>query len=284
MIARRLTRPLFILLIVYVLLVGATYTGILTPTLRWIDVGIVAGVLVVWAWSQRRWRWQRTPLDLAIVVWIAAFALSLLTNLNSWRRIALGLWFMGVYIGAWYLLAQALANRALRRTWLIDALLIAGVPVVFVGFAQVWLALISGLPLPRPVGTLGNANTLAALLVMLIPFTAGRLAESRTPLPRVLLASVHARQSGAAGVNLLARRLDRRRRWAGGLGRAALSDPPALGCSCPTPKSRTDHAGANRGSRRVRSCSSTRSASAGAGLICARGSTRRRWNCSLSAR
>ena len=38
MIAQRLTRPLFILLIVYVLLVGATYTGILTPALRWIDV------------------------------------------------------------------------------------------------------------------------------------------------------------------------------------------------------------------------------------------------------
>ncbi len=144
-------------------------------------------MLVVWAWSQRRWQWQTTPLDLAIVVWIVAFALSLLTNLDSWRRIALGLWFMGVYIGAWYLLWQALANRVLRRAWLIDALLIAGVPVVFVGFAQVWLAITSGLPLPRPVGTLGNANTLAALLVMLIPFTAGRLAESRAPLARVLL-------------------------------------------------------------------------------------------------
>ncbi len=187
MIVRRLTRPLFILLIVYLLLIGATYTGILTPALRWIDVGIVAGVLIVWAWSQRRWRWQTTPLDRAIAVWIAAFALSLLTNLDSWRRIALGLWFMGVYVGAWYLLSHALANRALRRAWLIDALLIAGVPVVFVGFAQVWLALTSGLPLPRPVGTLGNPNTLAALLVMLIPFTAGRLAESKAPLPRVLL-------------------------------------------------------------------------------------------------
>ena len=54
-------------------------------------------------------------------------------------------------------------------------------------FAQVWLALTSGLPLPRPVGTLGNANTLAALLVLLIPFTAGRLAASKTPLSRVLL-------------------------------------------------------------------------------------------------
>ena len=61
--------------------------------------------LIVWAWSQRRWRWQTTPLDFAIAVWIVAFALSLLTNLDSWRRIALGLWFMGVYIGVWYLLA-----------------------------------------------------------------------------------------------------------------------------------------------------------------------------------
>ena len=187
MIARRLTRPLFILLIVYLLLVGATYTGILTPVLRWIDMGIAGGVLIVWAWNQRRWRWQTTPLDLAIAIWIAAFALSLLTNLDSWRRIALGLWFMGIYVGAWYLLSHALANRALRRAWLIDALLIAGVPVVFVGFAQVWLALTSGLPIPRPVGTLGNPNTLAALLVLLIPFTAGWLVEAKAPLPRVLL-------------------------------------------------------------------------------------------------
>ena len=93
---------------------------------------------------------------------------------------------MGVYIGVWYVLQDALANRALRREWLVDALLIAGVPVVFVGYAQVELALTSGFALPRPVGTLGNANALAAFLVMLIPLHAGRIVEVRAPLARVM--------------------------------------------------------------------------------------------------
>ncbi len=199
MLFRRLIRPVLIVLIAYVLLVGATYTGILTPALRWIDVGIVVGVGLAWSWTQRHWRWQRTPLDLAIVIWIAAFVLSLVTNLDSWRRIAMGLWFMGLYVGAWYVLIQALANGALRRLWLIDAVLIAGVPVVFVGFAQVWLAITNELALPRPVGTLGNANTLAAFLVVLLPFAAGRLMSMKSPLSRVLLALY----TGASGALLL---------------------------------------------------------------------------------
>ena len=105
-------------------------------------------------------------------------------NLESWRRISIGLWYVGVYIGAWYLLQDAFANRGLRREWLIDAILIAGVPVMFVGYAQVELALTSGLPLPRPVGTLGNANALGALLALLLPLIAGRLTVSRSPLTR----------------------------------------------------------------------------------------------------
>ena len=88
---------------------------------------------------------------------------------------------MGVYIGAWYLLQDIFANRGLRREWLVDALLIAGVPVVFVGYAQVEVALTGGLPLPRPVGTLGNANALAAFLVMLIPFALGAFAAAKSP-------------------------------------------------------------------------------------------------------
>lgn len=182
-----LKRAALILTIVYTILLGATYDGILNAQRRLIDVILVGVLVLVWLWNRRNWRWHRTPLDWAMVLWGAAFALSLLTNLDVGRRIAIGLWFVGLYVGIWYALQDALANRALRREWLVDGVLFAGVPVVFVGFAQVEQALTGGTPIPRPVGTLGNANALAAFLVMLIPLTAGRFADAKTPLARVLL-------------------------------------------------------------------------------------------------
>ncbi len=177
-------RLIFLLFMLYTLLFGATYTGVVTASTRILDVVLVGVVAIFWL-TQRR-QWHHTPIDAAILLWGAAFALSFVTNLESWRRIAIGLWFMGVYIGAWFFLQDMTANRILRRDWLADALLITGVPVVFVGFAQVELALTRGQPLPRPVGTLGNANTLAAFLVILIPFLLGRLAAARRPVWRVL--------------------------------------------------------------------------------------------------
>src|SRR5947207_12597969 len=118
----------FILLVLYTLLFGATYTGILTAPSRIINVLLVGVIAILWL-TQRRGQWYRTPIDAAILLWGAAFALSFVTNLDSWRRIAIGLWFMGVYIGTWYLLQDLTANRVLRREWLADALLLTGVPI-----------------------------------------------------------------------------------------------------------------------------------------------------------
>lgn len=182
-----LARFFFSLLVIYTILSGATFDGILNAERRLQTVAILALVIGVWLWQRRRWRWHPTALDLPILLWCGAFVLSLLANAEAWRRISIGLWYMGLYILAWYALQDALANRALRRAWIVDALLVAGVPVVFVGFAQVQVALLAGLPLPRPVGTLGNPNTLAALLVVLIPLALGRLFMLRAPLLRVLL-------------------------------------------------------------------------------------------------
>lgn len=182
------TRFFFSLLVIYIILAGATFDGILNAERRLQSVIILALVTTVWLWKRRRWNWHPTVLDLPILLWCGTFVLSLLANTEAWRRIAIGLWYMGLYILAWYALQDALANRALRRVWIVDALLIAGVPVVFVGFAQIQVALMAGQPLPRPVGTLGNPNTLGALLVVLIPLALGRLFMLRTPLLRVLLA------------------------------------------------------------------------------------------------
>ncbi|MBI1257814.1 MAG: hypothetical protein GC204_10120 [Chloroflexi bacterium] len=184
-----LKRILFIGLVVYVLLVGATFNGILNSGLRLISVVGLSALLLIWLGVRWRagWHWYATALDWVMPIWIVAFALSLLGNLDSWRRISIGLWYVGLYIAVWYVLQDVFANRGLRREWLVDALLIAGVPVVFVGYAQVELALTSGLPLPRPVGTLGNANSLGALLVLLLPLIAGQLKGLRNPLTRMLL-------------------------------------------------------------------------------------------------
>lgn len=183
-----LARFFFSLLVIYTILSGATFDGILNAERRLQSVVILTLVIGVWLWQRRHWRWHLTMLDLPILLWCGAFILSLLANAEAWRRIAIGLWYMGLYILAWYALQDALANRALRCAWMVDALLIAGIPVVFVGFAQVQVALLAGQPLPRPVGTLGNPNTLGALLVVLIPLALGRLFMLRTALLRVLLA------------------------------------------------------------------------------------------------
>lgn len=178
------TRFMFLLFMLYTLLYGATYNGILAAPSRLLDVVLVGVVAIFWL-TQRR-QWYHTPIDAAILLWSVAFALSFVTNLESWRRIAIGLWFMGIYIGAWFFLQDMTANHILRRDWLVDALLLTGVPVVFVGYAQVYVALTRGQSLPRPVGTLGNPNTLAAFLVIVIPFLLGGLTTARRPLPRVL--------------------------------------------------------------------------------------------------
>ncbi len=195
-----LKRLLFTLLILYTLLIGANFVGIVEPTLRLIGVALVGVVLVLWLWSRRHWRWHRTALDGVMLVWAAAFAISLAANSGDWRRIGIGLWFVGLYAGVWYLLQDTFANRGLRREWLVDPLLIAGAITTLVGYMQVENALLQHQEIPRPVGVLGNPNFLAALLVMLLPMIAGRLRMARTPLARVLLAVDGAATLGMIGL------------------------------------------------------------------------------------
>jgi hypothetical protein len=229
--ASLIPRAALIFLLTYMVTIGATYNGILTPQFRLQAVIVLSISAAVWwvaRWRKREARWHRTALDLAILVWIAAFTLSLLANTESWRRIVMGLWFMGVYIGVWYALHDALANRLIARDMLVDALLFAGLIVIYLGYVQLqgWVrdtlpSIIAGeapFSLPRPVSTLGNPNTLAAVLVILIPLAIGRAVGISDFIPRfvmsvyticalMLLVTTYSRAAwigGAAGVLLLA--------------------------------------------------------------------------------
>ncbi len=185
MLRRAVALALVTLLLSYTLTIGATFNGLLNPELVELSLAVVAVVGLVWRIVRWRlgWVWHRTPLDLALVLGGAAFGVALLANLDAGRRIAIGLWYMALYVLVWYALADALANRRLSRQILVDGLLITGAVVMLFGFVQMqsWLAgMLQGLPvnLPRPVSVFGNPNYLGAFLVCLWPLAAARAASA----------------------------------------------------------------------------------------------------------
>jgi O-antigen ligase len=175
---------LLTVVLLYTLMIGATYNGILTPDFKTFSVAMIGIGLLFWTLIRRRWRWHITPLDTAVLLWVLALAVSTIANLESWRRIALGVWYVGLYILLWYALFDALANRAVRRETLIDALLTVGFVIVLIGGFQFINTLSTGVQ--RPVSTFGNSNTLAAFIVLLIPFITERIGTRRA-LPRAAM-------------------------------------------------------------------------------------------------
>ncbi len=176
MLARAVTYACFLLY----LTLGATFNGIVQPQTRLLGLIGVMAIGGAWVLQRRRWRASSTTaLDAALLVWVAAFGVSLLGNTDQWRRIVMGMWYAGAYILAWLLLHELLANRILTRRVLMNALLLSGVLILAFGYLQARGWLTTTLPLilngtlefslPRPVSTLGNANTLGAFLAVLLP-------------------------------------------------------------------------------------------------------------------
>jgi len=179
----------------YGLAVGATFNGILFPEFHTLTLGLMALVVALWLFTHWRsgWTWYRTSLDSVFLLWGAAFVVSLIANTEVWRRIAIGLWYMGVYVGIWYMLHDMIANRALRREVIIDALLVAGLVIVMLGYFQLqgWLRQIAAtgqfFAPPRPVSVFGNPNFLSDFLIVLTPLTLSRMIGARGRPPRILL-------------------------------------------------------------------------------------------------
>lgn len=200
MIGRVLARVGLILLFIYVLALGGTFNGVVQPLPRLIGaigLGLLAAAWLIGRfWQQRAGRASPVQddhdlslIDVAILLGIAAIALSFALNLDVWRRSAMGVWFVGLYIAVWYTLSDLIARRILSRRSIFDALLIAGVVIIAFGYLQLRSWAIFDLPRalagaldfnpPRPVSTFGNPNSLAAFLVMLLPLIVARGIDAR---------------------------------------------------------------------------------------------------------
>ena len=175
MLARAITYACFLLY----LTLGATFNGIVQPQTRLLGLLGVIAIGGAWLVARRRWRSTSTVLDGAFLLWAVALSASLLANTDQARRILMGAWYVGAYLLLWLLLHDLLANRLITRRVLMNALLLSGVLIVAFGYLQTRTWFTSMLPLmlngavdfslPRPVSTLGNANTLGAFLAVLLP-------------------------------------------------------------------------------------------------------------------
>jgi O-antigen ligase len=151
----------------YTLALGGTWFGIMERPSVMLSLTLL--VIVVGAWVAGRrtlgWRWHRTTLDSMLVFWLIAFALSTLANLESGARVAVGLWFSGLYILIWYVLHDTLANGLVTRGQLVTGFLLAAAVPMIAGVVD-WL-----IGAERLSGLQGNPNILGALLVMIVPLS-----------------------------------------------------------------------------------------------------------------
>lgn len=169
----------------YAAIAGATFQGVLLPGFRFASLALLVLLGVGWLAlrRRRRWTWHATPLDQAIFLWLLVIGLSWLFNSGESRRIAIGVWFVGLYVLAWYVAYDLLANRALRREQLVNAVLVAGVVVVGFGYFQArgWLSVqlplmangTIGLDLPRLSSVFENPNSFGDFLVVMLPLAVG---------------------------------------------------------------------------------------------------------------
>lgn len=192
------------------IVLGATWTGVAgatyAPALDYRNQAIAALAFVTIVWLALRlilrlpWHW--TTLDWSMPLWALAFGVSLLANSDTWRRSAIGLWFVGVYLVIWYLFSDLMSNRKLPRAVVVDGFLLSVLPIIWSCFDELsrWyttqgrsILQNSGLgafidELPRIKSTLDNPNTLATILLMVWLLAMGRILSVRQWWVRILLA------------------------------------------------------------------------------------------------
>lgn len=186
--SQTLLRGILTFLVVYFSAFGMTFNGILIPELRWMTLFILVIGLCAWfiAHHRAKWVWQRTPLDIALILWMVVIGVSILANVETWRRSATALWFVVGYILLWYMLADWLMNERLHRETLIDAIIMGGLVIVFFGYLQFVMALGRG-DFARVGSLVGNPNSLGAYVLMLLTLIIGRIFTLKNIFGRRLL-------------------------------------------------------------------------------------------------
>lgn len=187
-------RLLAIAVCLYLTLFGATFNAVLVlldiQALSLIVFGLMAGGWLLSRW-RGGWHWRQSPLDALMLLWIGVFILSIVANPHTWRRSAEALWYMGLYIGVFYLLYDLLA-QGIPRDSLVDGLLIAGFVSLIFGYVQAWGIFqeggLSAFITTRPVSTIGNANAFGSFLAMIAPFALVRAAMTDNRLSRFVMA------------------------------------------------------------------------------------------------
>ena len=156
---------------------GATFNGIIIPDSHPVTFGLVTLSLAFWLVIRSRQNWRRygASLDATLPLWAVAIAISIVANPGTLNRSFIGLWFVLLYAGVWYVLHDLVSNRAEIREWLIDAILSAGIVLVFFSVLQM---VMTG-RWTQPVSVVGNSNALGTVLLVIAPFALGRLIAAR---------------------------------------------------------------------------------------------------------
>lgn len=175
----RIAARLYIVLVCLYLMspFGATFHGVVIPDSHHVTFGLIAFSLALWLVIRRRQKWRRpgASLDSALPIWAVAIAISIVANPGTMSRSFIGLWFVLLYAGTWHVLRDLVSNRAEVREWLIDAILSAGIVLVFFSVLQM---VMSGRWM-QPVSLIGNSNALGAILLVIAPFALGRMIAAR---------------------------------------------------------------------------------------------------------
>lgn len=177
------------LLFMYLFSLGATWNGVLIPALKFTTLGLITLLAIVYLVVRIRgkWRWYRSPFDLVFPLWGLAFAISILANTESVRRSLMGLWYVGVYVGVWYALYDALTNKAITRRLLVEAFLFAGLIIVIFGYIQLSFLDLSDPQSQRLVSLIGNPNALGTFLLVLFVLIIGQLLQVKVAIGRIVL-------------------------------------------------------------------------------------------------
>lgn len=188
-------RALALLIVTYVITIGGAFTGIVIPGLRQTSLALLTLVVIGWLLVFLRHPGDHLPhpaVLFALAVWALAYANSALRHPSS--RVWIGTWFAALYAGAWLAMLD-IQNRGAPGRWIIDAALIATVPVMLLALIQIgpWFAAWAALDRvevvfvpPRPSSTLGNPNVLGSMLAALLPFGLIRMRWAQRRPDRVL--------------------------------------------------------------------------------------------------